>query len=290
MWMRRPGRDLQERCGHEVGRHLLDHHPYWAVSVKIPKSWGVTDPGTTCPEGLLFFEPTMQKGFKAWLKALYTTRNPYTGLTLGEDPAVAIIEVQNEDSLLWWGFMNIKGDAQILLRRLFAGFLTKKCGSLEKARKTGRTTWPGCPTRGPKGCPGLMHPWDLTRDARIKHGKDPGFEKRAAAQTEFLARLMHKFNSEMAAYLREELHCKQIINANNWRTADLTMTQDAEYWADSANEVNGRNFYTGGYHKGVNDGWQILPGQLLHRRVDDQGASEPADQREAAAGPHFHPP
>jgi len=32
----------------------------------------VTDPGTTCPEGLLFFEPTMQKGFKAWLKALST--------------------------------------------------------------------------------------------------------------------------------------------------------------------------------------------------------------------------
>ena len=45
----------------------------------------------------------MQKGFKAWMKALYTTKNPYTGLTLGEDPAVAIIELQNEDSLLWWG-------------------------------------------------------------------------------------------------------------------------------------------------------------------------------------------
>jgi len=39
------------------------------------------------------------------------------------------------------------------------------------------------------------------------------------------------------------------------------MTQDAEYWADSANEVLGRNFYTGGYHKGINDGWQILAGQ-----------------------------
>ena len=84
-----------------------------------------------------------------------------------------------------------------------------------------------------KGLPGFMHAWDLTRDARAKNGKIPGFEQRAAAdQTEFLARLMHKFNSEMAAYLRDELHCKQLINANNWRTADLAMTQDAEYWAD----------------------------------------------------------
>ena len=239
----------------------LTINPYWAVSVKIQKSWGVTDPGTTCPEGLLFFEPAMQRGFKAWLRALYTTRNPYTGLALGEDPAVAIIEVQNEDSLLWWGLSNIKGDAQLLLRRRFADFLRNKYGSLEQAR----AAWQGCspwtPDAWDKDLPGLMHAWDLTRDARIKKGKIPGFEERVAAQTEFLARLMREFNAQMAAFLHEELHCRQIINANNWRTSDLSMTQDAEYWADSANEVNGRNFYTGGYHKGVNDGWQILPGQ-----------------------------
>jgi hypothetical protein len=236
-------------------------NPYWAVSVKFPKSWGVTDPGTSNPEGLLFFEPAVQKGLRAWLKALYATKNPYTGLALGDDPAVAVIELQNEDSLLWWGFSSIKGDAQTMLRGLFADFLKRKYGSLEKAREA----WQGCagwsPDAWDKGLPGFLHAWDLTHDARVKKGKIPGFEQRAAAQTEFLARLMRKFNSEMSAYLRDELHCKQLINANNWRTTDLTMTQDAEYWADSANEVLGRNFYTGGYHKGINDGWQILPGQ-----------------------------
>ncbi|MGA2616114.1 MAG: hypothetical protein ABSF26_00810 [Thermoguttaceae bacterium] len=249
-------------------------NPYWAVSVKIQKSWGVTDPGTACPEGLLFFEPTMQKGLKAWLKALYTTKNPYTGLTLGEDPAIAILEIQNEDSLLWWGFSSIKGDAQIMLRRLFADFLKNKYGALEKARIAWQNHVAWVPDAWDKGLPGLMHAWDLTRDARVKHGKDLGFEERAAAQTEFLARLMRKFNSEMAVYFRQELHCKQIINANNWRTTDLTMTQDAEYWADCANEVNGRNFYTGGYHKGVNDGWQILPG---HYYTDVSMIREPVN-------------
>ncbi len=235
-------------------------NPYWAVSVKIQKSWGVTDPGTTCPEGLLFFEPTMQKGHRAWLKALYATKNPYTGLALGEDPAVAIIELQNEDSLLWWGFSSIKGDALVMLRHLFADFLEKKYGSLANARKAWHNHAAWLPDAWDKGLPGFVHAWDLTRDARLKKGKLPGFEERAAAQTEFLARLMRKFNSQTAAYLRQELHCRQLINANNWRTTDLAMTQDAEYWADCADEVIGRNFYTGGYHKGVNDGWQILPG------------------------------
>jgi hypothetical protein len=130
------------------------------------------------------------------------------------------------------------------------------------------------PDEWDKGLPGLMHAWDLTRDARVKHSHEPGFMERAAAQTEFLARLMRKFNTGMAAYVREELHCKQLINANNWRTADLTMTQDAEYWADCANEVNRRNFYTGDYHKGVNDGWQILAG---HSYTDVSMIMEPVN-------------
>ncbi len=157
------------------------YDPYWAVSVHMPKSWGVTDPGTNCPEGLLFFEPTMQRGFKAWLKALYRTKNPYTGLPLGDDPAVAIIELQNEDSLLWWGFSNIKGDAVVVLQRLFADFLKVKYGSLEKAR----AAWKGCPPFSPpdaweRGLPGFLHAWDLTRDAREErpHSRLRGVRRR----------------------------------------------------------------------------------------------------------------
>ena len=179
---------FKTRGRHEVGGHLHDHHPYWAGSVKVPKSWGVTDPGTHNPEGLLFFEPTMQKGYKAWMKALYTRKNPYTGLTLAEDPAVAIIEFQNEDSLLFWGFPASRATRQTMLRQLFADFLKRKYGSLEKAREA----WQNykaefMPDEWDKGLPGFLHVWDLTRDARAKKGRIPGFEARAADQTEFLA-------------------------------------------------------------------------------------------------------
>ena len=236
--------------------------PYWACQVKIQASWGVTDPGGANPAGLVFFEPAMKRGFKAWLKALYTRKNPYTGLALAEDPAVAIIELQNEDSLLWWDFSNVKGDAQIMVRRLFADFLKEKYGSLEKARQS----WQNCagwvPDAWDKGLPGLMHTWDLTRDGSARKSKIPGFEQRTANQTEFLARLMHKFNSETAAYLRGELGCKQLINACNWKTADMMLTQDAEYWSYSANDVIGRNCYVEVYHQGVQAGWNIQPGDF----------------------------
>ncbi len=37
------------------------------------------------------------------MKALCTRTNPYTGIKLADEPAVAVIQLQNEDSLLWWG-------------------------------------------------------------------------------------------------------------------------------------------------------------------------------------------
>jgi hypothetical protein len=54
------------------------------------------------------------------MKALYDRPNPYTGVRLADEPAVAIIQLQNEDSLLWWGFSSLQGDALTQMRRLFA--------------------------------------------------------------------------------------------------------------------------------------------------------------------------
>ena len=101
---------------------------------------------------------------------------------------------------------------------------------------------------------------------------------------------MHKFNSEMAAYLREELGCKQLINACNWRTADMILTQDAEYWAYSANDVIARNCYVEVYHQGVQAGWNIQAGDNYADVSMIKNPVEPAHQREEAAGPHVHAP
>jgi hypothetical protein len=78
-----------------------------------------------------------------------------------------------------------------------------------------------------------------------------------------MARTMHTFNADMAKYLREELGCKQLVNAGNWRTCDQVVVDDAERWSYTANEVIGKNHYFGGVHNGLNVGWQILPGQVF---------------------------
>ncbi len=195
------------------------------------------------------------------MKALCTRKNPYTGLRIADDPAVAIIQLQNEDSLLWWGTMGLKGDALKLFLRQYADFLIKKHGSLEKTRAAwrnytgvkmlGSDDWAGAG-------PGMLNIWDFSRDIGILKAGSPGFTARIADQMEFLARTMRRFNADMVAYLKD-LGCKQLVNANNWRTVDLVTTQDAEYWADSATDVIARNIYTGGMHQGVNNGWLILP-------------------------------
>ena len=230
---------------------------YWPTATSIHPGWGL-DARSGKPVGLAFFDPKMQKVYKAWMREIYTRENPYTGVRLADDPAIAVIQLQNEDSLLWWQFHSIKGEPLELLRNLYADFLQTKYGSLEKARDA----WKGYPAEYPadewdRGLPGFVHVWDFTRDAMAEKSDIPGYWSRTADQLEFLARTMRNFNADMADYLRDELGCRQLINANNWRTVDLVTAQDAEYWAQCANDVIARNIYTGGKHAGPGNGSSI---------------------------------
>jgi len=237
--------------------------PFWGDAVTIRKSWGTMAQGGTAT-GLLYFEPTLQKGYRAWLKALYTRVNPYTKIKMAEDPAVAIIQYQNENSLLWWATSQFNGEVMSYFRQLYAKFLVAKYGSLEKARAAWQDYNPpkgeiSFPSEWDKGLPGMGHIWDLTRDGMAKKGPWPGFKQCSGDFTEFLCRTMYGFNKDTAAYLRQELGCKQLISSDNWRGPD-GLTQDAEYWTGTAVDVLAKNCYTGGYHTGINDGWQVLAG------------------------------
>ena len=64
--------------------------PYWSVELKrVPASWGIEGwPEDQSPVGLLFFNPRLQEGYKAWLKAQLTPPNPYTGIPPGQGPGL----------------------------------------------------------------------------------------------------------------------------------------------------------------------------------------------------------
>jgi hypothetical protein len=227
--------------------------PFWATA-KVGPAWGI--PGITKEQqafGLLFFDPTMQEGYKAWLKALYAETNAYTGIPLAQDPAVAIIQLQNEDSLLFWTFNTITGEPRKRLEKLFGDFLTAKYGSLAKAQ----AAWPGETRKDDdfaNGIVALDNIWELTQDRTGPKAR------RLDDMTEFLCRTMYDFNRAMEKYLREELGCKQLINAGNWCTADMARLNDGERWSYTANEVLAVNRYVSGIHVGKNNGWAICDG------------------------------
>ena len=241
--------------------------PYWAASSRVKPAMGVLDSGGEVGNhGLLFFDAKLQAAYKSWLKQVLTEKNPHTGLPLAQDPALAIIQLQNEDSLLFWTSQGTKGAAAAELRRQFAKFLTGKYGSLEKAK----TAWGGDSVKEDSfaaGEVGLYIIWNLTQDE-----KTPGKAQRFADQMQFFTETMYSFNKTMGDYLRNELGCKQLVNAGNWRTADNVKMLDAERYSYCANEVMGVNRSYTGVHEGQHNGWAIVNGD---RFTDDSVLLQP---------------
>lgn len=61
-------------------------------------------------------------------------RNPHTGMTYAEDPAIAVIELTNEDSILFYGTLGVLQRSPTLRRRVgeaFTAWLKKKYGTEE---------------------------------------------------------------------------------------------------------------------------------------------------------------
>ena len=233
--------------------------PYWGSHTKVETGWGLEDAGNENLAGLLFFDVKLQAAYKGWLRALLEPVNPHTGVALAKDPALAIFQIQNEDSLLFWTEQAIKGEQRKVLGRRFGAWLVEKYGSLEKAVDG----WGSAVSiDGDDYKSGLVMPqgiWHLTQDA------SGAGAKRMGDQLAFYGELMAVFNAEIARFLREDLGCEALVNAGNWRTADAGKLLDVERWSYTATDVIGVNrYYGGGAHvnpaEGHKAGYQINVG------------------------------
>ena len=240
--------------------------PYWAVPMKFTQRWGMTGGHEQTALGLLFFDEALQAAYRTWLRRLLTERNPYTGLALAQDPALAILQLQNEDSLLFWTVDAIKGPQREALERRFADFARSKYGSLPAAQLAWRAH--GMPDDAmTQGRLALRPVWELTQPVN-----GAGAAARLADQTEFYARTMHDFNRRTVDFLRRELGVKALINAGNWKTASAGRLGDVERWSYTPGEVDAVNHYLSGIHKGPNEGWAIVAGD---RFTDDSALLAP---------------
>lgn len=241
--------------------------PYWGSHTRREANWDIPNPVNNNLAGLVFFLPEVQEAYKGYLRALYTRPNPYTGIALKDEPAVAIIQLQNEDSMLFYTMQNVRGEAETILRQQYLDWLLKKYGSLEGIQEA----WKGYTydVRHPDwedGLPGIMLVWEFTVDGIRSKQAEPGFLERRADQLEFFARTMRNFNAEMVRFIREDLGAPQLINAGNWKSVDPVSADDAERWSYTATDVIGKNHYYGALHTGRTRGWQILPDHIYENR------------------------
>jgi hypothetical protein len=233
--------------------------PYWGSATNYREGSGVSNPQSGNMSGLLFFEPRLQDAYKAWLRALFTRTNPYTGIPLKDDPALALFQIQNEDSLLFFTSQNIKGEALALLRKQYAAWLKDKHGSLEQAlahwddQKHEHDNIAGDEV-------GLFIVWHLTQSHK------GGMAKRLADQLQFMTETMERFNRMIADFIRNDIGAPQLINAGNWKTADDVKLLDAERWSYTANDVIGSNKYFAVDHNGERAGYAILEGDFYQSR------------------------
>jgi hypothetical protein len=251
--------------------HLSTYYPLW---LELKPGDGIADAAIgKHPFALLFCEPRMQELWKAWAKAVLTTRDPATGKTLADDPALAFWEIQNEDSLFFWTFGKEAlgpGPWSRLEGRFFA-WLVKRHGSFAKAAATWGGERHGDDDEA-KQRAGLYEAWHMTGDGWAKTGE--GTRARVASQVRFLAELQWETYAELARFLRQDCGFKGLITASNWITADNRRLGAVERWTYAATDAIDRHGYFGGKHEGDAADWSLRPGQTY---ADKAAVLDPAD-------------
>lgn len=210
------------------------------------------------PFALLFFNREFQNIYKGWWKALLTNVNPYTGVRLKDEPAVAYVELVNEDSYLFWTFTydRVPAPQMELLEREFAEWLEQKYGSLDEALKA----WKGRKHKRDDFSQrrvGFVHLWEIFNQR----------DKRCQDTAEFLTKHQRDFFEAMVKFIKGELGYKGLVVCSNWITADERTLGPLDKWSNLVGDFMDRHGYFGGPHKGERAGWAISVGDLYGDRT-----------------------
>lgn len=268
-----------------VDRALLDRLHYLAAALKregiylklsfyfpvwftIRPGYGIPGyekPGDRKPFSLLFFDPRLQSIYRAWARALFTTENPHTGLPLGKDPGVALVEILNEDSFFFWTFHpeKIPEPCRSRLEAAFARWLVKRHGSIAEAH----AAW-----KQPRGLDSsaraadrvtLFDAWHMTRDGMRKTRK----RARMHDQILFLAEQQREFYRATRDFFRGELGVRCPVSCSNWKTADPAGLDAIERWTYTAGDLIDQHGYFSGEHRGPRSGYSVSVGDTFRDRA-----------------------
>lgn len=233
--------------------------PFWANNWHMGEpdlgNWGLEGfSGNDDLWGAMYFYDELKEAYKGWVKYLYTGINPYTGIALKDDPALAIIQVKNEDGLFFWTMQNINPVFKRKVMDKFTLWAVSKYGSYNKAL----AAWNGLSLEGDikNQLFDIFSTWEMTQKP------DDDRQLRMTDQVEFYFEVQYDFYREIHDYYREVLGCPQLINPNNWKTADVARLNDLERLSYTSCEVPAVNRYYAPGHRGENSGWRIDPGHF----------------------------
>lgn len=235
--------------------HFSIYFPLW-LTPGPETSWLRGYDGKKHPFAALYFNSDFQKQYQGWWKALLGTRSPTTGRTLADDPAVAGLEMINEDSYLFWTFNadNIPDPQLRIVEALFGDWLKLKYGSIAAAQRA----WGDLkldrdnPTEGRIAFRPL---WNIANE-RTRRDQDT---------VAFLVESQRGFYRDTYQFLRG-LGFKGLITASNWATASPQFLGPLEKYSYTVGDFIDRHGYFGCHNQGEAAEWSIRDGQTYAER------------------------
>ncbi|MCA8963298.1 MAG: hypothetical protein KDC48_00350 [Planctomycetes bacterium] len=210
---------------------LSSFFPLW---FRIDGSWGIDDydgAANKHPFAAIFFDERLQAIQRGWWRQVLTTVNPYTKVALAKEPALAAIELVNEDSLFFWTFseQNVPPALWQKLQRQFGK--------------------------------DLVPAWNMTRDGMAKSSARA--RQTAREQVRFLAGLQRGYYAQGAKFLRGDLGYGGLVIASNWHVSDPAQLDAVERWTYEPADVVDAHGYFAAPHQGPRAGWALDEGDTF---------------------------
>jgi len=260
--------------------HLSIYFPLW-IRPKADTPWLKGYDGNRHPFAALFFNKDFQEQYRKWWVALLKTPDPETGKALVDEPAVAGVEIQNEDSLFFWTFdeKNIPDEQLRILEKRFGDWLTKRHGSIRQAL----ATWKDIKVKRDapdEGRVGFRPLWSMFNDKTLRDQET----------AQFLLEVQTGFYRDTSEFLRK-LGFKGLVNASNWSTASPEVFGPLEKMSYAVCDFIDRHGYFSCNHKGEAAEWSIRDGHTYSDRsalrFDPEQPGKPKLFVHPAMDPHY---
>jgi len=201
--------------------------------------------GAKSTSGLVNIEPVLQGSEWRWTKAILLHKNKYTGLRYVDDPAMAVVEVHNEDCIFWHWPLNDLASGKMpkhaaRLKKRWAEWLKQRYGSDDKLREAwGAGMRQGDSVNNPNMS--IYGAWEMKADGPELNKSE---KKRMGDFIRFLSELQRGYYQKRMERLRE-IGYQAVTITTAWRAGGAA-ADPANLWCDTAAGMISRHNYFGG--------------------------------------------